>query len=173
MSVRFTATARAQFLQGLAYIKRDSPTAARRLRVRAEAVLRRLKRHPKSGRRIAEFPELPYREIVVAPYRFFYRKSKDVVWVVAVWHGAQLPTAPKRNTLARQSSFRIFCGRGIRDDLAGSHHRRPRRCSRESLYPRHPDPRYSRTGQFGGGHDRRRDHPQLSQLEPRGHSGRT
>ena len=96
MSVRFTATARAQFLRGLAYIRLDSPTAARRLRVRAEEVLRRLEKHPRSGRRIPEIPELPYREVVVAPYRFFYREVKDVVGVVAVWHGAQLPTAPKR-----------------------------------------------------------------------------
>lgn len=96
MAVKFTATARAQFLRGLAYINRDRPTAARRLRERAERVLRRLENHPRSGRRIPEFPELPYREVVVAPYRFFYREDDHTVWVVAVWHSAQLPTAPMR-----------------------------------------------------------------------------
>ena len=85
MPVRFTTTARTQFLSGLAYIKRDNPSAARRLRIRAEEVLRRLEAHPLSGHRIPEFPELPYREVVVPPYRFFYRQDKDVVWVVAVW----------------------------------------------------------------------------------------
>lgn len=98
MPVRFTATARSQFLQGLAYVKRDSPAAAQRLRVRAEGALRRLASYPQSGRKIPEFPELPYRELVVKPYRFFYRVEKDEVWVVAVWHGAQLPTVPKRKT---------------------------------------------------------------------------
>jgi len=30
----------------------------------------------------------------VAPYRFFYRVKGDTVWVVAAWHGAQLPDEP-------------------------------------------------------------------------------
>jgi len=67
--VRFTPTARRQFLRGLAYIKQDNPSAALRNGKRAEAVLRRLETHPESGRRIPEFPELPHREIIVSPYR--------------------------------------------------------------------------------------------------------
>ncbi len=94
MEVRFTPTARTQFLRGLAFIKRDKPSAALRLRKRAETVLRRLESHPESGRRIPELPELPHREVIVKPYRFFYRVEGDVVWVVAVWHGAQLPRRP-------------------------------------------------------------------------------
>jgi len=85
-----------QFLRGLAYIKRERPSAAKRLRARAERVLRRLETHPDSGRKIPEFPGLPHREVLVKPYRFFYRVEKDVVWVVAVWHGAQLPGEPLR-----------------------------------------------------------------------------
>jgi plasmid stabilization system protein ParE len=81
-------------LTGLAYIQRDNPTAARKLRVRAERSLRRLIRYPESGRLIPEFPDLPYREVIVAPYRFFYRIEGKFVWVVAVWHGAQLPEEP-------------------------------------------------------------------------------
>lgn len=56
--------------------------------------MRLLETHPESGRRIPEFPELPHREVIVKPYRFFYRVEKDVAWVVAVWHGAQLPAEP-------------------------------------------------------------------------------
>jgi len=92
--VRFTPSARAQFLSALAYIRRDKPSAAIRFRDRAETVLRRLEDFPESGRIIPEFPELPYREVIVSPYRFFYRIKGDVVWIVAVWHGAQLPKAP-------------------------------------------------------------------------------
>ena len=77
VEVRFTPTARTQFLRGLAYIKRDNPSAATRLRVRAESILRRLETHPESGRRIPEFPDLPHREVIVKPYRFFYRVEKD------------------------------------------------------------------------------------------------
>ncbi|MEW6300784.1 MAG: type II toxin-antitoxin system RelE/ParE family toxin [Thermodesulfobacteriota bacterium] len=94
MTVRFTPSARAQFLAALAYIRRENPTAAAQFRHRTERVLRRLQRFPNSGRVIAEFPELPYREVIVAPYRFFYRRDADVVWVVGVWHGAQLPDEP-------------------------------------------------------------------------------
>ena len=43
---------------------------------------------------VPEFPDLPYREVIVRPYRFFYRVNDPVVWVVAVWHGAQLPEDP-------------------------------------------------------------------------------
>ena len=91
MRVRFTESARAQFLAGLAYIHRDKPSAAVRLRARAEVVLRRLVKFPESGRVIPEFPELPYREVLVPPLRFFYRVKGETVWIVAVWHSAQLP----------------------------------------------------------------------------------
>lgn len=41
-----------------------------------------------------EFPDLPYREIIVSPYRFFYRIKDATVWVVEVWYGAQPPAEP-------------------------------------------------------------------------------
>jgi plasmid stabilization system protein ParE len=59
-----------------------------------EKVLRRLEDHPESGRRIPEFPELPHREIIVNPFRIFYRAEKKTIWIVAVWHDAQLPKEP-------------------------------------------------------------------------------
>ncbi len=94
MKVRFTPSARAQFLSALAYIRRDKPLAAVRFRNRTETVLRRLEDFPESGRVIPEFPELAYREVIISPYRFFYRIKEDLVWIVAVWHGAQLPKEP-------------------------------------------------------------------------------
>jgi toxin ParE1/3/4 len=93
--VRFTPSGRLQFLTLLAYVHGDNPDAARKLRRRAEQVLRRLARFPKSGRLIPEFPELPYREIVVPPYRIFYRTEGKTVWIVAVWHGEQLADEPE------------------------------------------------------------------------------
>jgi toxin ParE1/3/4 len=93
LKIRFTASARDQFLAALAYIRRDKPSAAIRSRKRAEASLKRLRRLPASGQVIAEFPELPYREVIVSPYRFFYRVKGDTVWIVAVWHSAQMPDA--------------------------------------------------------------------------------
>jgi toxin ParE1/3/4 len=80
-----------QFRAGLEYIKAENPTAATAFVARAMKSVRRLEMHPHSGRRIPEFPDLPHREVIASPYRFFYRVEKTGVWIVAVWHGAQLP----------------------------------------------------------------------------------
>lgn len=95
MKILFTPSARTQFLSALAYICRDKPDAALRFRRRAETALKRLIQFPESGRVIPEFPELSQREVVVVPYRFFYRVKGKTVWIVGVWHGAQRPTVPE------------------------------------------------------------------------------
>ncbi|MEK7401575.1 MAG: type II toxin-antitoxin system RelE/ParE family toxin [Gemmatimonadota bacterium] len=94
MRVRFTPTAERQFLNIIARILAESPIAARRFHAQATKVLKRLERFPRSGRRIPEFPSLPHREVIIRPYRFFYRVKGGTVWIVAVWHGAQLPGEP-------------------------------------------------------------------------------
>jgi toxin ParE1/3/4 len=91
----FTPTGREQFLSALAYIRRENPGAALAFRKKAERSLRRLVTFPESGRALPEFPDLPYREVIVSPYRFFYLLSGPNVWVVAVWHSAQLPKEPR------------------------------------------------------------------------------
>jgi len=45
-------------------------------------------RFPASGCILPKFPELSYRELIVSPYRFFYRVVGRTVWVVPVWQGA-------------------------------------------------------------------------------------
>ena len=77
MKVKFTPSAKTQFLSALSYIRKDKPSAAINFRKRAEKILRRLEDFPESGRIIPEFPELPYREVIISPYRFFY-KIKDI-----------------------------------------------------------------------------------------------
>lgn len=94
MRVRFTPAARAGFLAAIEYIRQDRPMAAASFRQRCETTLRRLESFPESGRQIPEFPDLPYRELIVPPYRFFYKMSGETVWIVAVWHDAQLPMPP-------------------------------------------------------------------------------
>lgn len=94
MRVRFTPSARADFLSALAYIRQDKPAAAAAFRAQAEQSLLRLEQFPKSGRALPEFPDLPFREVVVPPYRFFYRVKGKTVWVVGVWHTAQSPEEP-------------------------------------------------------------------------------
>ena len=96
MKILFTPTARQQFLNALNYIRKDNPLAAANFRNKAENVIRRLIDFPDSGRTIPEFPEIPFREVIVRPYRFFYRVEGKTVWIVSVWHGTQLPNSPQR-----------------------------------------------------------------------------
>ncbi len=95
MRIRFTPTARRTFLEAIAYIREEDPAAAQRFRKRAEKILRRLEDFPESGRYLPEFPDLPYREVIIKPYRFFYRVKSQTVWIVAVWHSAQLVDSPE------------------------------------------------------------------------------
>ena len=97
MKILFTPTGRRQFLEAIAYISHDKPSAAVSFRQKTEETLSRLKEFPESGRLLPEFPDLPFREVIVRPYRFFYRIKDEAVWIVAVWHGAQLPDEPEKN----------------------------------------------------------------------------
>ena len=96
MRIFFTPSGRRQFLEAIAYIDRDKPSAAINFRKKAEKSLSRLKKYPESGRPIPEFPELSFREVIVSPYRFFYKVKDNDVWIVAVWRGAQLPDDPEK-----------------------------------------------------------------------------
>jgi toxin ParE1/3/4 len=95
LKILFTPTGRRQFLEAIAYIHRDNPSAAASFRQKAEKILSRLKEFPESGRLVPEFSDLPFREVIVRPYRFFYRTKNKTVWVIAVWHSAQLPEEPE------------------------------------------------------------------------------
>jgi len=95
LKVLFTPTGRRQFIEAIAYIYRDNPSAAVDFRRKAEKALSRLRKFSESGRLIPEFSDLPFREIIVRPYRFFYKIKDEIVWIIAVWHSAQLPEEPE------------------------------------------------------------------------------
>ena len=46
------------------------------------------------GAQAREYAHLSVRQVIVEPYRFFYviDQAKRTVWIVDVWHGAQLPS---------------------------------------------------------------------------------
>jgi toxin ParE1/3/4 len=96
VKVRFTPSAEAEFLAALTYIHRESPAAAKKLLEQVPKRLHRLEAFPESGRKIPEFPALPHREVVITPFRFFYRIEGRTVWIVAVRHGARMPGEPAR-----------------------------------------------------------------------------
>jgi len=96
LKILFTPTGRRQFLEAIAYIHRGNPSAAATFRRKSEKSLSRLKEFSDSGRLLPEFPELPFREVIVNPYRFFYKVKDKTVWIIAVWHSAQLPDEPEK-----------------------------------------------------------------------------
>lgn len=99
MRVQFTPAARLQFLAALADLRELNPRAARAFRGKVQKALTRLARYPRSGRPLPEFPDLPHREVIVAPYRFFYRVEGRTVWVVVVWHGSRKARRPPRGAV--------------------------------------------------------------------------
>ena len=89
-----TASAERQLLAALRTIADERPAAAADLLERIERALAQVGKYPESGRRLPEFAESPYREVLVAPYRLFYRRTDAMVIVVAIWHQAQQPRRP-------------------------------------------------------------------------------
>jgi toxin ParE1/3/4 len=82
----FTPSARRELLEALKFINHDCPAAADGMLEHSLDGLTRLHDFQESGRVVPEFPDLPYRESLVDPYRFFYHVIDDAVWIVAVWH---------------------------------------------------------------------------------------
>lgn len=94
MLVRFTPAADAAYLQIVRYIAAENPFAARRFMQKVRDTRSRLGKFPQLGHYIPEFPESQHRQFIVDPYRFFYRIDGETAWIVAVWHGKQIPAQP-------------------------------------------------------------------------------
>ena len=84
-------------LDAVDFIAARRPTAARAFLERVRLRLQVLESFPEAGRSVPDFPDLPFREILVPPYRLFYRLRETGIWVVGVWHDAQLPTEPEES----------------------------------------------------------------------------
>jgi len=93
---RFTPAGREAFRRIIENIRRNNPQAARGFHERIARALRMLAQFPESGRVIPEFRSLGYREVIVVPYRVFYRIEGETVWIAGIWHGAQRPDAPEQ-----------------------------------------------------------------------------
>ena len=55
-----------------------------------------LSEFPSLGRRVPEFPDLPYREIIVGNYRVIYRfeEQRSCVLIMTIVHGRQMLQEP-------------------------------------------------------------------------------
>jgi toxin ParE1/3/4 len=94
LKVRLSISAQQQLIAALQRLYRERPSAAVRLRSRIRTALRSIGQFPYSGRVIPEYPEFDSREIIVGPYRIFYQIRDNTIWIVGIWHGAQLPNPP-------------------------------------------------------------------------------
>jgi toxin ParE1/3/4 len=72
------------------YIALDNATAASRLVAETFTRVERLGRFPRSGKRLAELPRTPYRELVVPPCRIVYRHERDCVYILHVMRAERL-----------------------------------------------------------------------------------
>ncbi len=72
------------------YIALDEPKAAARFVQKVFYRLERLETYPKSGKQPAELLHTPYREVIVAPCRVFYRVEKDNVYILYIMRSEKL-----------------------------------------------------------------------------------
>ncbi len=72
------------------YIALDDPAAASNYVQEVFNRIERLELYPNSGKRPAELPRTPYREVVVPPCRIFYRTEKDQVLILHVMRSEKL-----------------------------------------------------------------------------------
>ncbi len=72
------------------YIAEDSPSAAITFVERVDAAVQQLTNQPRSGRIVPELERQSinrYREVILAPWRLFYRCDRGVVFVLAIIDG--------------------------------------------------------------------------------------
>lgn len=97
MKVRYIPEVADRFLGVLTELAAVNLFAAERFARSVERHYRQLAAFPQSGARVRDFPDLPLRQFIVEPYRFFYSVDarKRTIWIVDIWHGAQIPAEPR------------------------------------------------------------------------------
>lgn len=72
------------------YISLNNPIAPQKFVRKIFSRVKKLEQHPKSGKSVPELAPSPYRELVIAPCRLFYRTTGDYVYVLHVMRAEQL-----------------------------------------------------------------------------------
>lgn len=85
LTLVWTEPAAEQLAERLDHIGAFNPDAARRLRRKVDASLRRLSEFPEIGRWVPEFGAGLYREILVRPLRILYEDQVDKLVVTFVY----------------------------------------------------------------------------------------
>ena len=89
--VQWASPAIADLLEAVAFIRREQPSAARRLYTEIERRTKPLRTHPTLGRIVPEFENRHLRELIVPPFRIVYRllPRDHRIEVFAVVHGSR------------------------------------------------------------------------------------
>jgi len=80
------------------YIALDNPSAASRFVQKVFDRMDLLAAHPRSGKRPPELLSTPYREVVVAPCRVFYRVEKQTIYILSVMRAERLLRLSQRDS---------------------------------------------------------------------------
>ncbi len=90
LRVEWTAAARQDLAEIVAYLGSKSPSASLRALERIEEKAASLESMPNRGRLLPEverFAVRRYRELVIPPHRLIYRVRDDIVYVLGVFDG--------------------------------------------------------------------------------------
>ena len=88
--IRWTQQA-ADDLEAIAkFIASDSPQYAKLFVIDVLRAIERLEDFPRCGRMVPESGKPTIREIILGNYRIVYRHSKNIVELLAIYHGARL-----------------------------------------------------------------------------------
>jgi toxin ParE1/3/4 len=86
-------------VQIVRHIGEQNPSAAEQVASHIRTRTRQLEQFPLSGRHYDMSPRGEIRELVVPPYRIFYRPTEDLrfVRILRVWHSARgMPELPRK-----------------------------------------------------------------------------
>jgi len=94
--IDWTSRARGDLRKIHDYIAEDSVRYAQVQVENIQSAVLNLSEFPSIGRRVPEFPHLPYREIIVGNYRVIYRleEKQERVLILSIVHGRQLLKMP-------------------------------------------------------------------------------
>ncbi|MBI3193110.1 MAG: type II toxin-antitoxin system RelE/ParE family toxin [Ignavibacteriae bacterium] len=92
--ISWTIESKKDLQQIYEYIAKDSPRYAQKQIEKILLSVKPLKQFPLLGRKVPEFPELPYRELLTGNYRVIYRfdENNNVNLIMGVIHVKRLLT---------------------------------------------------------------------------------
>ena len=88
-AVEWTDVALSDLDQIAEHIARDSPTYSAAFVRRALTSARSTSTFPLSGHVVPEFEDVAIREVPIYPYRLIYKVTPDVIYILALIHGAR------------------------------------------------------------------------------------